>query len=464
MKLLVYVQNKDERSYIRNLLIDRFPQVVMVNSPEEGAQTLKSEQSFQGIILDDSVDRPPVGKEAFFNDHGTADFIARVRASASSSALILVLLREDLPNSTEMLADDRQQHYSDLGAYLSFRRPYTIANLGKKLKEFLEWSLQPPSWLEMLTDLRKLIDAGKVNEALTPLKAVALSPGCPHILFPLLYALHAQRLGDTEREASRKLLIDLAESAPRSLSIKGLLVENALLGGRLKEAYAHQVDIFSIQRTQENYDKCLGLAKSIDEGLRLKNDPEADPLYARFSRMLIEALIERGPPHTRKQRAQLMRELAAQSRSTQMLETFMDLISKQEDIVRDLGPELASLSASYSEHADGHAYEALLHRLYTKTLESEPTLPWILERVVQLHLSKKELNQALKVMRRAEEANAKSVEFYLSWARIHLSQGELKDASDRIHQASKVRADDPRVQEFRELWRVAYAAKQSSGQ
>jgi CheY-like chemotaxis protein len=462
----VCVQSRDERSQIRPYLTKLIPNIVMVNSSEELMQHLKSDKVFDLLVLDDSFDAKSPDGEDLSSGASVIEILQEIQAgfTASPDITTLCLLRsakthDDL-GTVSVFVDsspqDREQIYTELGATLFLEKPFNIETLNKRLQELFEAASNPAPWAKALRQVRQLYNAKKYPEVLAVLAKIAETPlESQHLGFPLLKARCLFKMGDEQLPESARVLTQLREKYPASLTIRMLLLEIHLKLGRLEEAFAEQLSIFATQKTAFNFERTLQLF--VDLGTRLQDDAA----LLKLAKDTLAVLFRDPKPYSRKLRPKIFSALATQLKQVTGWTGFVELLLGSDDVIEAVAPELR-LALGHLEKdlsSAGPEVSKIFQQGHILLLSSFPAEAASIEIATQSLLDSQELDQLDALLKRAESAGAKSLEFYTSLSRYFLKIGNLKEASDVLHKAVRLKADDLRVLELREMWQAHYDAR-----
>jgi CheY-like chemotaxis protein len=466
LRALVCVQSRDERAQIRPYLSKLIPNITMVNSSVELMEHLKSDRSFDLLVLDDSFDAKSPDGEDLSNGPSVIEILQEIQAGFTGSPDIttLCLLRSaklhDELGTVSVFVDsspeDREQIYTELGATLFLEKPFNIETLNKSLQDLFEAATNPPPWAKALKQVRQLYNAKKYPEVLAVLEKISETPlEAQHLGFPLLKARCLFKMGDEHLPQAARVLAQLRERYPTSLTIRMLLLEIHLKLDRLEEAFREQLSIFATQKTAFNFERTLQLLTEI--GTRLQDDAS----LLKLAHETFAVLFRDPKPYSRKLRPRVFSALATQLKNVTGWTGFVELLSSSDDVVEIVAPELR-LALGHLEKdlaSAGPELSKVFQEGHIMLLSSFPTEASSIEIATQSLLDKQELDQLDALLKRAESAGAKSLEFYTSLSRYFLKIGNLKEASDVLHKAVRLKADDLRVLELRELWQTQYDAR-----
>ncbi len=466
MRALVCVQSRDERSQIRPYFSKLIPNIVMANSSEELMQHLKSDKVFDLLVLDDSFDAKSPDGEDLSSGASVVEILQEIQAgfTASTDVTTLCLLRsaklhDDL-GTVSVFVDsspqDREQIYTELGATLFLEKPYNMETLNKRLRDLFEAASSPPPWAQALRQVRHLYTSQKYPEVLAVLEKISTTPlESQHLGFPLLKARCLFKMGEEQLPKAAQVLAQLRERYPTSLTIRMLLMEIYLKLGRLEEAFSEQLSIFATQKTAFNFERTLQLFN--DLGTRLQDDTA----LLKLAHDTFSVLLRDPKPYSRKLRPRIFTALAAQLKQVAGWTGFVELLFGSEDVIESVASELR-IALGHLEidlASAGPEVSKVFQEGHILLLSSFPAEAASIAIATQSLLDKQELDQLDALLKRAESAGAKSLEFYTSLSRYLLKIGNLKEASDVLHKAVRLKADDLRVLELREMWQTQYHAR-----
>lgn len=447
----------------------------MVNSADELLQNLRANKPFDLIVLDDGFDaRSPDGEE-LVHAPTVAEILQEIQAgyTASSDATILCFLRaakkHDDPGTVSVFLDstpqDREHAYTELGASFFLHKPYTIETLKTRLAQAAQTAVAPPVWLKALKQVRALYNDKQYAEVLGLLdKLTAAGLEDKYIAFALLRARCLAEMGADHLPASIEVLRKVLAKYPQSLSIRMLLMESYLRLNQLPEAFAEQLNIFATQKTSLNFERTLAAMVDVHRrtlNLTLNKNAAEDALM-KFGKDTLEVLFRDPRPYSRRLRPQLFQILANNVNETKSLIELLKLLKDSDDVLEATGPMLRSNLKALALLVDGSDEPELKENFvqgHVLLLSVYPTEESSLEIATTTLLAQGKLAELDAIFKKAEAAGAKSLEFYTSLSRYHLQLENLKDASDVLHKAVRIRADDARVLELRQRWQQEFDAR-----
>jgi tetratricopeptide (TPR) repeat protein len=478
VRALVYVQSKDERGQIRPYLAKTVQNISMVNSGEELMGQLKGDRPFDIVILDDTFDAKTPDGESIFSGPSVMEILQEIQTGRTNNtdAVILTLLRPNQSHTepgmtsffTDMSSSDREQIYTELGSFLSLEKPINIQKLNQKLDELTDCVSNPPKWLFALKQVRKIFSEKQIDATRDLLNKLAeMGMEEQHIGFALLRARCLALSGIEHIPHAIDLLKSLEAKHPNSISIRMLLIENDLKLGKLKEAFEEQVGIFKTQRSTFNFERTLKMLKDIFERHRTlhpTSTQESEGLLLECAQLFINALLQDPPQYSRKLRPQILNTLAECIDKDSSWQKLVQLLIESKDAIEHSVHILQKALLRLKTQMDPETAETLklLEDAHLLILETDPCQPQSLEIATLALIERGELETLDHTLQRAEKAGAQSLEFYLSLARYFFKIDNLKEASDTLHKAVRIQADDPRVLELRQEWNRLFESRNST--
>jgi len=447
----------------------------MANSAEELLQNLKSGKPFDLIVLDDSFDAKSPDGEALTQDPTVAEILQEIQAGYSSSpdATIVCFLRtvklHDDPGTVSIFVDsspqEREQTYTELGATFFVEKPYSIESIKATLAAAVKAAASPETWSKALQQVRQLYNKNNHADVLRLLdKLAAANVENKHLGFPLLRARCLAAMGSEHIAASVRVLEQLLVVYPKSVSIRMLLLDNHIKLGSFEKAFKEQLSIFATQKTSCHFDKVLSIMSDIHQRMLNTEDAStaaADAFLIRSTHEIIAVLFKDARPYSKKLRVRIFDLLHSKLKETAGWIEFVKVMRSSDDVIDLSAPlmksALAKVTPALPHSEDG--FDAIFEQSHRLLLSVLPTEAASIEVATKVLIAREEIDTLDEILKKAEANGAKSVEFFTSLSRYCLHVGDLKGASDVLHKAVRIQADDPRVLELRQLWQQQYDSK-----
>lgn len=448
----------------------------MANSSEELLEKLAEKRGFDFIILDDTFDTIKPDGEPLYAGPTIPEILQKTQNEyvQNSEATFLCLLRpcrEQMQHGinsfhAEAPVEDRKQSYIELGAYNFLEKPFTIEKLNQTLESAIALAKKPPQWLTLLKQIRSLVAQKKLNEALVILSKLRdLGMEKEHLGFAILRAQVLSLLGGDHLNEANIVLCELEERNPNSISIRLNHLENAMKLQNYTEAFEVQLSIFEHQKTASNFEKILALLHRIDQALSTDIDTSGPPprevMLISHTIKLFDTLLKDPAPYSRKLRPRILELAVTRTQHHESCFQLLKLFEQTKDVVDETLPALRRLLSNLKPSATD-SYPSILEayeNAHFQLLEADPLDPQAIDICCQKLFSTGSLEPILKLLEKSHEAGAKCLEFYTNYSEYFLRLGELKAASDTLHKAVQIQADNPRVLRLRESWQQAYNAK-----
>ncbi len=466
MRALVYIHSRQERSTIRPMLTEMVDDLTMANSAEEVLKTLKGENPLDIIILDDSFDEPSEDGTSKNPGPCISEILQDIQTgnTSSSGAMIMVLVRQsataNAPGMKNIIPDssseDRQQLYSELGAYLFLKKPYSMVQLQSSLKDLIGSAKKPPKWLVALKELKKFNQKQEFQKALNFYEKLE-EAGFELDRLELSLTRIKSLAGIGEKQLAAKELQKLEIEYPNSISIKINLQELMMDQNRSDDAFEIQLNILKIQKSLSNFNRTTDFLLKV-----CATEPD-DFQYVLFRncKKIMEILKEDALQYSTKTRDKLISFISENIKSPEDWLDLIEIITEETDIL-DRTISLLQQGLEKTKILVQQENERAIKLFYSAhflVLKIMPDAPKSIEIAADFYLSEKDPASLDKILQAAEEAQADSIEYYVAAARYHLHNLDLKAASDILHKAVQVKADDQRVIDLRKQWKTAFDSK-----
>jgi predicted Zn-dependent protease len=137
-------------------------------------------------------------------------------------------------------------------------------------------------------------------------------------------------------------------------------------------------------------------------------------------------------------------------------QVLLDLLIESDDAIEISAPVLRRVLTKVPPESEK------VQKAHIVMLQSFPDDPASLEIATQFLIEQENLEGLNQILQNAHAAEASSLEFHLSMARYLIKIGDLRTASEALHKAVRVKADDPRVVELRQNWQQEYDARNNT--
>lgn len=447
-KVLALIHNKDERAVVRGVLSTSY-NASMISSLSEAREELrKAGEPFHMLVLDERFNESVDPKH---RDLRVTDILEAFQESPrrADKAVVVILLNE-------ASGIEEPVQYAEYGAEVFLHRPLGGQELKARLTEAAKWIQDPPALAKLVRAFSTFVVDGTYDQAVPGLESMYTKN--PHnVRIGMLLAKSLIGLGGEARQRGLGIARSLDGRYPGSLFAKRLLLEVYVGDGMVVEAFDVCSRLYKCSPSDAVFAQSLELAHGAFE----KRGGDFG-VY----RLMLEAVAEQDPAHTRQRRIDLFRAAAERKPSLNELPALVELIdARQEDIFEELEPILEGwiLQARQAMVATGQTnLEDFILRGLKRILAHDPTRPKSLEAYVDILLDRKDVKNAEKALVRAREGRHPSVEYYSSFARLALTEGQLKEASDYIHQGRRLAPSDDRWDVLAKRWQELYAKRQES--
>ena len=466
MRALVYIQSRDDRSAFRPVLGELVTTLIMVNTAEEALAELRKDITYDILIFDDSFDKKTEEGHPTNPGPSVMELLQEVQAgyTNSSGAMTMVMLRPDIENSEPGMTsfaevqnqEDRKQEYSELGALIFLAKPYTLVQITASMKELLKAAAHPPQWLVILRELKNYTRKGEHKKALSFISKLE-ETGIKYDQLGLELT-RAKSLGATgKQEEAIKVLRALELEYPKSLSIKMNLKEFLLDLDQPEDAFETQLSILKIQKSAFYFEKTMILF----ERLCSSQSENIDTFAITSGKQVLKVLLEDPLPYSKKTRCILFEHMVKHVSSPEGWKKLLPILINSTDIIEETLFHIKtgiSLIEKLMLQDDFEAKE-LFYAANLAILKELPADPTAIEAATDYYLHERDNVTLDAMLIAAQKAGADSIEYYIAFAKFHLFQQDLRAASDILHKAVQIQADDDRVLALRKEWKSAYAAK-----
>jgi len=186
--------------------------------------------------------------------------------------------------------------------------------------------------------------------------------------------------------------------------------------------------------------------------------PNAEDEIVASAHHVLEVLFKDPRPYSKKLRPKIFELLFSKIESPDNWLALVKIVTDSNDIIEFTAPLLknALIRLENGSPNDNAETASAIHDGHLLLLSAIPDEPASLELVSQTLLDSGDFPKLESIFQKAEAAGAKSLEFHTSLARYMLKIGNLKHASDVLHKAVRIKADDIRVVELRHAWQREY--------
>lgn len=471
MKTLFYIKGRDDRSNLKTVTADHVTSPNYLHTADEVIEELTKDDTYKVVVLDDSFDS--------IDDHGdpehsgptVVEILRKIQTGEfkNPSLLPVVVLRpnqdEDETGITSDVRDitqeDRKATYAELGCFLTVEKPFTVSSLEEDFKEISSSYKNPPQWLRALREVHKFIFKKQFKSALlliSKLEEAGISTD--DLGFSLCKSTAQWETGN--KEEAMQILRTLELEYPRSISIKEKLLKNLMDSEEFDDAFEEQLQILYTQKSVYNFHKSLEIFQIIFEK-RLEASEEAGSQFALDALEQMLGVFDEDPPqYSRQKRCDLFSQMSKRLSSAEDWKRMIESMQRYEDITESIiDLYQTGLDKIHPLISEDDQCRILYNKTHLKVLECQPEAPQSIEVAADYLLANQKIDELDKILVNATRAGADSLEFYISSAKLHLYNENLREASDVLHKAVQIQADDERVMTLRAEWKEAYAAKNS---
>ena len=380
--------------------------------------------------------------------------------------MIMVIMRQVAENHDQGITtyipdvsqEDREQIYSELGAFLFLKRPYTLSHLTKFLAALVKSAMSPPKWLVAARGMRKFSSKNEFKKALSFFNKLEEN-GFPthHLGINLIRVKCLAELGELDEaiQALRVLELEYFKSSSIKRTLTALLIKQ----NKFEDAFESQLEVLRLQKSIGQFEYTLELMEQLCEA-KLEGKQQ---FLIEESMQILDILKEDPLPYSRKTRTLLFQHISKGIKSPEHWLQLTKMVASETDILSATLPILKLGTKNIHVlvlQENEEAVECYLSS-HIATLKVQPDSPLSIEVAADYYLREKDPESLDQILQNAEKAGANSLEYYVASAKLHLFKKDLKSASDTLHKAVQIQADDGRVVALREQWKVAYEAKSS---
>jgi|GEM_PF-1419097 len=432
MRVVACFPNKTERGVVRQALTG-FKQVDVPISLPELLDEIRKPASLEFLIVSECPD----GDETI----SVLDAVAS-RTSGASPCVVCMIMNE----GPDDVRSERQLLYSQMGADFFLNRPYGVNDFKQKIEEARGWIENPPAQVQALRKLRALVKAGNYQEAEPGLqKFYALDKS--NLAVAMLLAEVYMRLGGPKLDEAITLLKDLEQRYPKGLQSKKLLFDAYRAKGQTGLALATARNLWLVQESQANCERVMGLMNELKDSAEKKN-------------ALLDFLAT----------IQSKASLKNQETRLELLETFIASIDELRDVqdfleAYDSNPELGlrlkdsmkSLlnlvsSLETQRGSEKWLYDLVWVKVLRKIVDLEPGEEDAIEPLIDALILEKDFDTAYKYISTARDAKKVSANYYAAAIRLALAEGRLREASDALQAARRLKPADDRWPQLSARW------------
>jgi tetratricopeptide (TPR) repeat protein len=475
MKVLAYIQSKDERSIVRPLIAKKTKNLLMINSPEELCSELKSKDPIDLIILDDSIDAKTVDGATINKSHSVLDLLDAISKNHPQATLLTILRPSPSSTSNQGISTDyvdssigeRMMSYIEKGCFFYIEHPCAKDKIENKIETVFSYLEKPPPWFKALEQIYLLYSQGHFSDCLAFIEKMESNKiEAPQCLFEILRAKTLFKLGDDFLAQSLASTLEIQTENPECPYIASLIVDLLRKIGKHPIAFSDQLGVFSREKSVNQFNKCLSiLEECFTERPKIvfETPQQLEQMLLNNAEDLLN-LLNKEPLHSKKFRAETMNKVKTLLSSEDSYYFWLSLVQKMPDIILDVASSVEEVIYKIEDSFPPrmNAKKEALNRYRLLYLEHDPSNSRVLENAINLLLETNKNDEAENLLKRAEDSGAKSLEFYTLLARLRIIGGYLKEASELLHKATKLSADDTRVTELRALWQTAYESKQAT--